>query len=797
MKKIIFFFASILLISTINAQSWVWAKSAGGSSDDISNCSATDASGNVYIIGSFKSTSISFGSTTLSNSGNADIFIAKFNSSGTVLWATKAGGTLDDVGNSIAVDNNGNVFVTGYFKSSSITLGSHTLNFSGLNGGSTIFIAKFDASGNSVWAKSPTGPTSNGTADANSGNFITTDNNGNVYVTGSFETTTITFGSITLNHKGWFDMYIVKYNNNGTEIWANSASGQCSDAGKSIAVDNSGNVYVTGYFGGQCGGGTTTFGSVSLSDVWWEDAFIVKYDVDGTVLWAKSAGGNDKDYGNGICVDISGNAYIIGQFKSPSIAFGSTTLTNTNTSTSTVNNDIFVAKYNNSGSLLWAKKANGSSNDYGNSIIIYGGNTLLLSGYFTSSSLWFETSQVTNSGVADIFLAHYDLSGNVLSAQGIGNTSTDVCNSLCHDGNGNFYFTGNFYSSSISFGNNTINNSGSSDLFLAKYYICPSINGSTTISGDASVCVGQTVSYTATAIPNATSYVWTLPNGATGNSSTNIINVTFGSSSVSGNLTVKGVNSCSESSPNSKLITVNPLPSAAGTISGLATVCQGQNSATYTLPTIANATSVIWSLPSGATGTSATNSITVNYGASAASGNITAKGTNTCGNGATSTFPIIVNNKPATPTISQVGNILHSDAISGNQWYNQSGSISGAINQDYTVTVNGNYYTIVTLSGCSSSASNAINVNTDGIEIFVGNGITKIYPNPISSELIIEMEGNYKRINFDILNTIGLVVFKGSLVEKTTIQTCNFASGIYTIRLENGKTFEFKKIMKE
>jgi len=77
------------------------------------------------------------------------------------------------------------------------------------------------------------------------------------------------------------------------------------------------------------------------------------------------------------------------------------------------------------------------------------------------------------------------------------------------------------------------------------------------------------------------------------------------------------------STPNTTVVTVNPLPASAGTISGLTTVCQGQNSVTYTVPVITNATSYVWTLPSGATGTSSTNSITVNYGTSAVSGNIT------------------------------------------------------------------------------------------------------------------------------------------------------------------------------
>ena len=110
--------------------------------------------------------------------------------------------------------------------------------------------------------------------------------------------------------------------------------------------------------------------------------------------------------------------------------------------------------------------------------------------------------------------------------------------------------------------------------------------------------------YTVPTIANATSYVWTLPTGATGSSTSNSITVTYGSSAISGNITIKGTNSCNVGATSSLAVTVNPLPASSSSISGLATVCQGQGSVNYIIPTISNATSYIWSLPTGGTGTS-------------------------------------------------------------------------------------------------------------------------------------------------------------------------------------------------
>jgi predicted outer membrane repeat protein len=232
-------------------------------------------------------------------------------------------------------------------------------------------------------------------------------------------------------------------------------------------------------------------------------------------------------------------------------------------------------------------------------------------------------------------------------------------------------------------------------------------------------------------------------------------------------------------------------------IIGQTTVCPGQKSVNYSVPTIANATSYVWTLPSGATGTSTTNSITVEYGTYATSGNVTVKGNNSCGDGAASTLAITVNAIPPKPTISLTSNVLHSDASNGNQWYTQNGFLNGAINQDYTVSVNGDYYVIVTLLGCSSDASNILNVILTGIEVTENKKTVKVYPNPVSNELFIEMEGSNGKLNFEIVNTLGQIVLKGNLVDKTIVQTSNFLPGIYLIKLENGKTFEFKKIIKE
>ncbi len=238
---------------------WLWANQAGGTSIDEGYSITVDASGNSYITGYFYSSSITFGTITLSNSNSvyADIFVAKLDSNGNWLWAKQVGGTGEDEGNSIAVDSNGNSYVTGYFFSRSITFDTTALTNSGYD---DIFVAKLDSSGNWLWAKQAGG------IGADVGNGIAIDANGNSYVTGYFEYSA-TFGATTLTSIGGYDIFVAKLDSNGNWVWAKQAGGILTDEGHSIAVDTNGNSYVTGSFAGSAIFGPTTLTSSVGGDI--------------------------------------------------------------------------------------------------------------------------------------------------------------------------------------------------------------------------------------------------------------------------------------------------------------------------------------------------------------------------------------------------------------------------------------------------------------------------------------------------------------------------------------------------
>ncbi|MDD3878186.1 MAG: T9SS type A sorting domain-containing protein [Bacteroidales bacterium] len=320
------------------------------------------------------------------------------------------------------------------------------------------------------------------------------------------------------------------------------------------------------------------------------------------------------------------------------------------------------------------------------------------------------------------------------------------------------------------------------------------------VSGPLLICQGQNaVPYFIPVIPGATSYVWTLPSGVTGTSSTNSIFVDFGYSAVSGNITVCGTNTCGNGSSSSLAITVTAPPANAGTITGATNVCQGQNGVIYTVPAITGATSYFWTLPNGAYGTSSTNTIIVNYDTNATNGNITVMGHNSCATGVLSNLYINVNPVPSTPTISiDINNtLLTSDAPFGNQWYINN-TLLGDTNQTHTVTAYGNYYVIVTINGCSSDTSNVISVIHTGTLFTEKSSCIITYPNPAKDKVYIIATDLNNNKTISIHNIQGQLLLQQPIQQvKTEIDISAIAKGIYFIKVDSEAGSAVRRFVKE
>ena len=226
-----------------------------------------------------------------------------------------------------------------------------------------------------------------GSVNSDYGRGIAVDSSDNAYVTGGFRGTA-SFGSTILESSGGTDIFIAKLSSNGSWQWVIKAGGSSHDWGYGIAVDSSGNAYVTGRFGG-----TATFGNTNLTANNYAEIFIAKASESGSWQWAVKANGSGSQEAHAIAVDSSGNSYITGQLGYSS-SFGSTTLT------ANAANEIFIAKLSSTGSWQWAVKAGGLSAVSGHGISVDSSGNAYVIGTFEGTAT-FGIGQ----DLLDVFLA--------------------------------------------------------------------------------------------------------------------------------------------------------------------------------------------------------------------------------------------------------------------------------------------------------------------------------------------------------------------------------------------------------
>jgi phage-related tail fiber protein len=386
---------------------YVWAKSIGGTSNDLGYALAIDASGNSYITGSFTGTADfdpGAGTQNLSSAGVNDIFLAKYDASGNYVWAKSVGGTVNDLGYALAVDASGNSYITGLFNGTTdFDPGAGTQNLIGA-GSNDIFLAKYDASGNYIWAKSMGG------TGSDIGYALAVDASGNSHITGYFSGTADFdpgAGTQNLSSAGNTDIFLAAYDASGNYVWAKRTGGTTNDISTALAVDASGNSYITGSFTG-----TADFdpgvGTQNLSSAGNDDIFLAKYDASGNYVWAKSLGGTGNDIGNALALDASGNTYITGYFTSTADFDPGA---GTQTLSSAGNADIFLAKYDASGNYVWAKSMGGAGSDIGYSLSVDASGNSYITGHFFGTADFDPgagTQNLLSLNGSDLFIARYN-----------------------------------------------------------------------------------------------------------------------------------------------------------------------------------------------------------------------------------------------------------------------------------------------------------------------------------------------------------------------------------------------------
>lgn len=183
-----------------------WAEIVGGSDDEETSAITTDKENNIFVTGRFQSSSMTMETSTMTNEGSNDIFIAKYGSDGHVFWAKSVGGIADDRGNNIKMDAAGNAYITGWFASPKVYFDKIILTNSGGKGFTDLFIAKYDTNGNALWAENAKG------IESEWANAVDIDKDGNMYLTGGFDSPDIKFGNIFLINGKAKDFFIAKIN---------------------------------------------------------------------------------------------------------------------------------------------------------------------------------------------------------------------------------------------------------------------------------------------------------------------------------------------------------------------------------------------------------------------------------------------------------------------------------------------------------------------------------------------------------------------------------------------------------
>jgi hypothetical protein len=707
------FYGCIILIvlfncTLLNAQNYFWGNSSGGTGIDYPGDVALDAAGNVYQIGIFEGTADMQGGAgvlNLTSNGGNDIFINKYNSSGTLLWAKSLGGTDDDGSLVIEIDNDGNIFACGTFRISiDLDPNAGVQNFVS-NGSSDVFILKLDANGNFIWAKKFGGTT----ADNVSGLAI--DANNELYLTGTFSTT-VDFdpgpANNSLTNMVGTDAFVLKLDALGNFVWVKGILGLGYDRSSDIGVDDAGNVYVGGYFNDLLDlDPSATLNTVNAYGA--DDIFLVKLDNLGNFVWGHRIGNSDSNLLISMYVDNSGNVYGSGYYYG---ALDFDPGPNTFVLTDQGYWDGFLFKLNANGEFQWANTIGGTDYADVRKIKANMDGNVFITGHFYGTANFNDAGtayNLTSVGAGDdAFCAAYNPTGTMIWAVRFGSSGNDGGEQLAVDDLGNVYASG-YHLNTIDLnpqsGTNNFPTAGQEDVFMVKLGPCINPGSLGTISGVNTFCTAQTANFSVAALADATGYTWSVPAGwqIISGQNTNSITVTTGNNS--GNVSVFATSPCGSGPISNVAVNVNANPQIQITATPSSILCTGQS------VTLNSTGAISYTYSNGiSNGVAFTPSTSGNY-------SVTGIDANGC-SGSTAIF-ITVNSLPNVGIQANPGTLICAGQLltlsgTGAQNYIWNNSITNGVafipstSQTYEVTG-------TDANGCSNTATTNIMINFDAV----------------------------------------------------------------------------------
>ena len=476
-----------------------WATYYGGSADDQGKAIETDHNGNTFIAGKTKSTDLPTPTgTPVSNQGQNDLVISKFNASGKQQWVSVIGGSGDDNLRDMEVSQNGYAYFGGETNSNDLpTKNAHQTSN---DGGGEAYLVKMNQNGGIIWS------TYFGGNDREFLSGLGVNKRGDVYITGLTETYSglATSGAFQTTQNSSWDSYLAKFDSSGSLEWSTYYGGDDLDNSKSLTTDGHGNVYVAGLSRSSSQMGTagsyqpTYDGSQSSANY---NGFLAKFDSFGNRLWGTYFGKNGSCISTGVTTDNQGNAFLTGRGS------GAPTK-NAYQPTANGGHEAYYSKFSPSGHLIFSTFYGGSSNDH------YVNHTrmttdkagrLIACGRTKSSDLLLKNPvQSTYGGNEDGFAVIYDSSGKMVFSTYWGGSGKDYLRDAAISPNGFILFAGATKSTNLStqapsssYYTQSANNGGMDFYLLRLDPICD-LNAGFTIQGTQSICIGDSVKVTDT-----------------------------------------------------------------------------------------------------------------------------------------------------------------------------------------------------------------------------------------------------------------------------------------------------------
>jgi len=435
-----------------------WATFLGGNNYDEPFHIAADNLGNVFITGWTSSSDFptSGAYDYIYNGGSYDVFIAKFREDGHLCWSTFLGGSAEDRGWGITVTNNGFVYVTGTTLSSDFPVpeGYDT----SYNGGQDAFVAKFTTNGALVWS------TYLGGTNIERGQSIITDESDVVYITGytaSMDFPTLNAYCSTMS--GVWDAFVTKLDANGSLIWSTYLGGYAWDEGRALTLDPWGNLGVTGGTGSY---NFPTLNGFQMTKPEGNNAFVSKFSPTGSLLWSTYLGGAMEDAGWGIVADAEGCFYVTGDTTSSDFPTSGAFDSSFNGV-----DDAFVTKFSASGYLIWSTYLGGSDSDPARDISSDGlGHIFVLGRTLSTDFPIIDGYDSTPGGARDVYIAKFDTMGSLLWSSYLGGSGDDYGRGIAAAGEFAVYVSGETNSSDFPVVNAFDNSYGGNwDCYVAKY----------------------------------------------------------------------------------------------------------------------------------------------------------------------------------------------------------------------------------------------------------------------------------------------------------------------------------------